>query len=246
MNNETNETKEQRRREDIVTRIQRLLALGDKNRNNSPEEAELAASMAAKLMAEHRIEQLELEAAGEEEAEPLVDLDLHEAENLKRKVSWKSYLAGAISQANGCRCVSSQRNGKKQLLVLGRVSNVQAVHYLYGYLVREVDQIAAREARGKGRAWANSFRMGMVSAIWERLDAERKAREAAFAPQTTALVKRDDQAVDDFVNRRFPRLSKSRSQFSGGGFAAGERAGNRVNLNGGKGLGAPAPKLKGR
>ena len=237
-------------RDDIITRVQRLLALGDKNRNNSSAEAELAASMAAKLMAEHRLERLDLDAEGDE-SQPLVDLDLHPEQTMRRVASWKSTLAGGIAGVNGCRIVntfdwSPETGSTRKLVVLGRRSNAEAVHYLYRYLVREVDRVCRREARGRGSRYANAFRLGMVRRICHRLQQEHQARQRGMSAQTTALVRQDDEAVSAFVDSKFGDLKAAPPArcSSAMGLCAGIAAGGCVNLGGGKGLDSPAPRLK--
>lgn len=238
-------------RESIISKITRLLALADKGRNNSTHEAEAAAALAAKLMREHRIEGLELVADGETEAEPMETVDLYDGEGPKKRVSWKSVLAGGLSRANGCRTVNAWRGGwrdpRRTLLILGRRDSVQAVGYLYSYLVREVEAVTKRASKGLGRAYANSFRLGMASRIASRVQEAARDHEVQQTTETTALVRRDDLALKDYTKTAFPNLQKSPIAHSSGfGYGDGQAAGGRVNLQGGKGLGAPATQVKGR
>lgn len=114
---------------------------------------------------------------------------------------------------------------------------------------REYERRIASLPTPTRRKWMHAFRQGCVTTIGARLRAQRKASEEALrrrAPQSTALVLASDQAVDNFVEKTYPRTSSGSPRYISdqSAFAAGRDAGSQISLGGGgKGLQAPAPKL---
>ena len=98
------------------------------------------------------------------------------------------------------------------------------------------------------RKWMTAFRLGCVNTIGSRLRAQRAASEEAFrrkAPASTALVLASDAAVDNFVDKKYPKLGSgpARQISSASAFAAGQAAGASVSLSSSGQLSRPAPKL---
>lgn len=113
---------------------------------------------------------------------------------------------------------------------------------------REYERRCAALPTPTRRKWMHAFRQGCVSTIGTRLRAQRKASEEAFrrrAPKSTALVLASDQAVDNFVEKTYPRLGSGATRYisDASAYAAGRDAGSQISLGGGHGLRAPAPKL---
>lgn len=229
----------------ILDKIRKLLALSE--RNNSPEEAAAAAALAADMLFEHKLSMADVETPDEYE-DSLGSIDFQCAGAV-----WKTSLVHGVSRAFYCRgCTVAKRdpetNGQKIVRIVGKLSDVQSASYMAAYLINEIDQLAKQHA-GNGRRWTNSFKVGAVSTVLNRLDEQKKAQEVkvAAAPAGTALVLRNDAvAVQHYFRQLFPRtVSGSRMRAtSGDGFSAGKEAGAGISLGGGKGLGAQAKQLR--
>jgi len=244
----------------IIDRIRKLLALA--SNNPSPAEAASAAAMAQRLAFEAKLELASIEVDDEApDAEPVTEETLLETH---QRVNWASQLVSGIASANGCRTVYTwgilRGKRSRKLNILGRRTDVQTVAYLYGYLRGEIERLCKaglQEQRQSlslrlpisPRAWGNAFRLAAAATVVERLQRQRREDEAAMHQRTnadacTAMVRRDQAAVTAVVKERYPRLrsAPAATYTSSSGYAAGRRAGERISLRGGKGLGK-APGL---
>ena len=87
-----------------------------------------------------------------------------------------------------------------------------------------------RDRRVHGRTWRNSFQLGAVGWLAQRLDARRaQAGETAGNSRALVLVK---TAVDGEIERRHPNLESSgyRPSVARNAYEAGSRAGKHVDL----------------
>lgn len=182
--------------EEALKRVTKLLKLANRADAN---EAAAATKQAQKIMRRYNIEaaaaQLEEQAPDEPVGEhPPLDV-------LGPKGSaWKSWLAGALAEANGCRVLLRQRRSatgvrygriqtevaEQSITVIGRATDVRTVRYLYQLVSREIDRIAKRECKGLGRTYANNFRIGCVERIKERLDEARAEVRSELYQEATA------------------------------------------------------------
>jgi len=170
---------------EILEKVKKLLALGQ---SENEHEAALAVARAQALMEKHSISEAMLQLDGaepEEEIQPWAD------PLFAGKVgSWRYRLGDVLAEANGVKVYKSG----KSLKVIGRASDVQAVRYLFGFCLREIDRIAKARAAGNGRTWANNFRIGCVDAIREAIKKEREAQREQMrgaVADANALVKLD-------------------------------------------------------
>ena len=98
-----------------------------------------------------------------------------------------------------------------------------------------------------GVAWKNSWKLGCALTIAGRLEERRNQimRDVGGAnPHAMVLVKKDDAAVAAVMSSLHLRTAKPYRIGRNDGFGAGKEAGRNINLDGGKGLGAPAKQLK--
>lgn len=237
--------------EAAVDRVRKLLALSESGNAN---EAAAAAAAAQRLMEQHGIDAAMLDV--DEDAEPDEPVDEHHVGDEGRRVAmWRNALSYALASANGCKSVlRKQRRGPTKLVLIGRASDAAVVRYMYQYLTSEIDRLCDAEAHSRGRAgktWRNSFRLGAVDVITERLEeAKQAARDErrAEAGGGAALVR-----VDKAIARLDARLSEAEAwakhnlRLRKGGrsrwrqdpeaYAAGGEAGKRIRLDrGGPGL----------
>ncbi len=196
-------------REKLIDRVRKLLELGDVSRNNSVEEAATAASLAQRLMIEHKISMTEIDI----DEDPIIDVDVMAGEKTVNVITWKLKLLNGIANNCFCRVVySSARRRtlicslegalselppkKGQLRVLGKKDDVDLVVYLYKYLGSEINRLCEIEvefacggtrSRNK-RCWRSSFRLGAVYRISCRLEEQRLRKEEELRQQSTVSV----------------------------------------------------------
>jgi Protein of unknown function (DUF2786) len=226
----------------IEDRIRKLLALADSPNEN---EAAAAAEKAQALMLRYGIGVAAVAAAGGER----VAVDEHV---LDGKVDpWRRMLAAAVACAAGGRVVwAPGGNGRSRgkIFFYGPAGAVGGMVELYRYLEAQLVVISAaatasrRERRVHGRTWRNSFLLGAVARIGQRLDA-RHAETAEAGENSLALVL-VKTAVDREIERRHPELASSgyRASVARGGYEAGSDAGKHIDL-GDRRLGHRSPPL---
>jgi hypothetical protein len=210
----------------IRERIRKLLALGD-----SPEEHEAAAALrlAQRLMERHAID--EASARG---CDPAA-LGAHGETRFDftpRIPRWRRTLLEAIGRAHGC--IVYKHAGV--LRYAGRERDRAQVAALYSELALVVEGLASRNAMGLGRAYADSYRRGVVATLAREIraaQAEARAEAAAAGAQQSALVAVDGREgeAEAWAHAQYPgawRQVTPRPASRGDAFAAGKRDGSGV------------------
>jgi hypothetical protein len=234
--------------ENIVSKVQKLLRLSTANSNAA--EAASAAAKAQGLIDEHNLTaaMLALDDAAPEVDEPIIDFQTSGAplDSQKQQQRWRGVLALTVAKLNGCRVY---RSGGALALV-GRPTDAETVRYLYGYLSREVERLAAQQV-GMGRTWRNNFRLGVVDTINGKLHEQRRqfestahatAREAgsvALMRMDQAMAKIDARgsSVDAWLksNLKLRAGHSSRTSYDRSAREAGKQAGQSINVGGARG-----------
>ena len=247
---------------DIVARVRKLLELAANN--NSPEEAAQATARAQELMFKYSIGEADLEVIEtEREAEPVENNIIHD-EGKKRDV-WKSSLATVLANAFGCKCYFSTEGGFR-LHVVGIRSATQTVAYLFGYIQLEIGRLSDEawkahksETKQSVKTWKNSFRLGAVNTISNRLAEQTRAQNAviveikrkAAGGQTPglSLYQADQERVETEYKTLRQKLGlrsvRSRQRTNMSAYSRGADAGSGLSLGGGRGLGASKTRLEG-
>jgi hypothetical protein len=169
----------------IIAKIRKLLAL---SRSADVHEAAAAAAKAQELLSRHQIDGAMLEVP-EPGAAPAPDVPVEERVVFRfrgAKVdTWLLSLLGSVCAVNGCR--SFYRRGWDRVPAtytgVGVPDDLAACSFLAEYLSGEVERLAeagqaADRYRAKGRTWLNSFRLGAVAEIVERLHVAKRATRA--------------------------------------------------------------------
>lgn len=232
--------------EAVISRVKKLLDKAEGTDNEH--EAAQAAVRARDLMAAYHLEQAEVEAfGGQVEPDPIVE-EIG-ADIGVRRIPWKHSIASAVARLNGCHVWSHSSfdpAGKRRtgLRFYGRRGDVQAAHYTVGYLWSEVERItkeAARAARTRGdRRWCNSFRMGVVARLSERVNAIVGDREQALkqgvgsGSKALVVLARHQQEVEEGYQAvrkaKKMRLMGSSTRLVRDGYDSGRAAGDSVHL----------------
>ena len=241
--------------EQAIAKAQKLIRVAN---STNAHEAATAAQLAQEILARYDIDAAALANDAddiaphiEEPIEKLRDFDTSSA----RLATWKSMLATRIGRVNACQVFSFGSN----LGIVGRASDVAKVRYLYAVLCGEVDRLTATLARGKGRGYANSFRIGCVEGIGDKMDEARANVAAAMrAENTGAALARIDKALArlEEKDRELARWLRDNTNFSNrsrsagssaNGRSAGYAAGQSVNVGGGNrlALGSGARRIEG-
>lgn len=185
----------------IISRLQKILAL-----TTSPVEgeAQAAAGMLAKLLADHNLSIADLESKGHKVA-PGVKRAAHDLG--KAAFTWKLNLAEAIAKHYFCHPMVDRVS--KEVHFVGRPDNVESLLMLYGWVIDQIRRIASDERKTHQATtgehidplrWQVNFGVGAVERLEDRLDemAAARANEAS-----TALVIHHASEISDWLEDQF-------------------------------------------
>ena len=172
-------------KEDILRKIKDLLALGDKSRNNSDEEAQAAMLMAQKLMAKYDI-------SAEEISEPEQEQYSHEMCEHKWDYAYRIPLAHILGENFRCMVYS---HGKK-VVFMGHPSDAKickaTFEFAYNFIMKKGSALYNKRysmgypTKGVFNSYAHGFLVGLKKAF----DVQCKAL-AIVTPQ---------DVIDEFNN----------------------------------------------
>ena len=171
-------------REDALDLIQKLFNLGDKGRNNSDQEAELAILKAQKLMAKYDISIEEVE----EEKEPEY---AHEMCEHKWNYAYRFPLALVLAKNFRCELYESRKSivfmGRKVDAAIGR----QTIEFAYKYIMKRGNQEYNRryEMGYATRGVFNSYAQGFIIGLKKSLDEQCVALAIVTPPDVKATFK---------------------------------------------------------
>ncbi|WP_234326966.1 DUF2786 domain-containing protein [Streptomyces sp. NRRL WC-3742] len=231
----------------MLARIRALLAKAEST--EFPEEAEALTAKAQQLMAQHSIDDALLAAAGTGGGRDVPAAVRIGVDNPYEGP--KTMLLDAVAAANRCRVVWAKEFGF--CTVIGFDGDLDGVELLYTSLLVQATHAlnkAGSRKDSRSKAFRHSFLVAYAARIRERLTAatERATRAAAAGRHLRedgteeqllpderllpALAARSE-AVDEQVDRLFPKLVSQRVRVSdGGGWAAGRAAADRAALHG--------------
>jgi len=243
----------------IIAKIKKILALS-KN-NDSIEEAASALARAQALMTKYRIDQAMVDALDDNiiAKENIIEAVVYgvEGDDGSSKIhSWKTDLAEAIADVNGCTTFYTSGTNIK---VIGRETDVLVVSYLFSYVMDQIERMCKaasklrRETimgwnRSRGRKYANNFKLGAVNTVSERLRAGIKALRteqymlAQASTDVTALARLDtalatldarQQQATDEMKRLHPKLRTVTHKYrpDPSGWKDGCKAGKDIDLD---------------
>lgn len=221
----------------MLGRIRALLAKAEST--EYPEEAEALTAKAQQLMARHSIDEALL-AVGAPAKDAPAALRIGVDNPYEGP---KTMLLDAVAAANRCRVVWAKEFGF--CTIIGFDSDLDAVEVLYTSLLVQATAAMNREGSRKHRdgaprtkAFRQSFLVAYAARIRERLTAatEQATSEAAAGravEQLLPALRARDEAVNDAVDKLFPKLVSQRVRISDGdGWVAGRAAADRAALNG--------------
>jgi hypothetical protein len=228
-------------KENIIEKIQKLLALADESRGGTEAERELATKRAHELMLKHNIDSFSVSDQSAPGGVNDEELFVKGAMNL-----WKGPLYAAV----GSVCFVDTvywKLGKHETkwMLVGRADNVSFVRTLCEHLIPWLEQeckdavrIARDEHESNGmklnpRAFKRSFMESATYRIRSRLHAQRAAKGVG-----EELVVHEGAANQDYIAIKVgkPRKSRRRGSQNLAGHTAGREAGNRADLSPGRKL----------
>lgn len=185
-----------RTREDVICKIQKLLNLADKSRNNSDAEAAEALLAAQRLMAKYDIEIAQLD---DMDTDPIESEACQHADNLGYRVRLARVIAKNFKVRTYMRGNTVMFYGYKTDTKSAKCAFEFAYRYIYRVGNRICDGIRKNGQSAKGVF--NSYALGFIQGIDE-----------AFAVQCKALL----IVVPAEVNAAYSDMSEKWAAYSGG------------------------------
>lgn len=241
-------------KQEAIAKAAKLLRLAT---SSNPHEAALAASRAQEIIDKHNLSMGDVNNTEQqtEDNEPIVNFgqDYLDASGPGSPTcTYKVKLCSGIARANQCRIILYAGRG---ISIIGRPGDVATVRYFTSWLTQEIINLVKRDCLGRSDAYKNAYRVGAVITIVEKVraqfDATVQAAKQEQAGNNLALVRINNAVarlerraadVDKFIETTM-KLGKARAggSFSDhGGFAAGRKAAQTINIGARKAVGRGA------
>lgn len=153
--------------EDVIRKVQKLLALSDTDRNPSEAEAIAASMQVQKLLAKYNLEIADV--TGEEKREEIEQVIADVGTGKK----WKYTLANVVAESYCCKCYYK---GSEMIIFYGYKSDSLIARRVFMYLFKVGNSLAAKyvKARKENGEWSmagvyNSFCRGFCSGVQAEL-----------------------------------------------------------------------------
>jgi hypothetical protein len=210
----------------VIEKVRKLRAL---SQSDNLHEAAAAASAAERLIQEHSLSEAALHVDASDEPVGSDDVDLPGAQIAR----WQSNLLWHLSKAYqiaGVFGVVRDALGRRahRYKAHGRPQDLATLAYQYAYFTVEVERLAQKIGRGRGRTFLNSFRLGAVAAIGESLASVQTETRAAASSSALVVVDRRAELAKDALRRACPNIRTSKggaSAINGSAYALGKQAG---------------------
>lgn len=220
----------------LLARVRKLLAKAE-DAAVTPAEAQALTAKAAELMAKYGIDRALLAAERPETDRPadrVIDVD-----NPWARV--QAHLLCGLASATRCQCVILPRAGAgSRIHVFGFASDIERTDVLYTSLLVQMWQgLTAAEVPGwsrNPRAWRRSWLLGFAGAVVSRVRAAehqaacQAATPAAGGARAAVVLADRRQVIRSNVEQVYPNTRKSRTTYSGSGYAAGYTEGQRADI----------------
>lgn len=183
--------------ERIIERIKKCLALAGNNPNEA--EATAAALQAQKLMAKYNVELADIEDEIVKEEIKIASADVGTG------MAWKFQLAGIIANNFKCRTFSY---GTKIIAFYGHETDSLIAKEVFTFLLKRGHNLAlserakVRKSTGSGDGVYNSFVLGFLAGVREKLEAQSTAL-LIVVPQEVK------EGFDDFIKGAKSRSTKN-------------------------------------
>ena len=237
---------------DLLDRVRKLLAQAE-DEGTTAAEAEAFTARASELMARYGIDRALLGATRPETDKP-------GDKTFPLDNPWAAIKGHMIARLGGAlRCqvvlVKKDDDGSRSARVFGYQSDIERTEVLYTSLqVQMVRALAVQPAPAGGytgiKAWRRSWMLGYITAVVARVRAAEESAEqsatsagetAGSGGKSTALVLADRSlTVRRRVQAAYPHLRRTKVTYTGNGYAAGHREGQKADIGGAKLRSRPA------
>lgn len=237
------------KKEAIISKIMKLMELGNEEKNTNPHEREAASRMAAKLMADYSIDFIDLKN-NKIKDDPFITITIDGS--AEQRVDYEGSLAHNIAKAFDCKMINQTGYDHIwRLIFVGSKHDLEIAIYFFKFLRRTLYAMSSMNVTRESLKQSNpylgrkitakyieearrNYCFGLVQTISERLEELYKKKEE-FIPadcRDLVVVRKDD--LDKFLKSQFPNLRHIRAtSLKGdvGAYKKGLADGKNVNLS---------------
>jgi hypothetical protein len=224
----------------LLDRVRKLLAKAEAE-GVTPEEAQALTAKAAELMAKYGIDRALLAAQRPETDQPASRMvDIY---NPWARV--QAHLLCGLASAMRCQCILLPSGEGQRVHMFGYASDLERTDVLYtSVLVQMWHGLIATSVPARAssvRAWRRSWLLGFAAAVTARVQAAEEGAEAAAVaapagPHANAALVLADRSlvIRRNVAAAYPVTRTARLTYTGSGFGAGYKQGERADLGTGR------------
>lgn len=207
-------------RDEVLDKIRKLYALAG---STNPNEASAALAAADALVQKYRVEQAEL---GER---PKFSLGSDIVES-RRAHLWRLIILGSLCSRYACHGIRYHDG----IRLWGAEDDVAIVRVLYDRICIQVDALASRNAAGKGRLFAASYRTGIADTVSNMLEVPAVGPRMGLGATSTALARLETKGERSYAALRetmaIEKFRPPESHIDPGALEAGRKDGKHVHL----------------
>lgn len=229
--------------DDVMRKLRKLKALYEGAKAiNSEGEAQNAARVIQKLLTEYN---LSLEQIGvEPEKDPILKENVSGFTYTSIGGDWEMYLTSVLCRHNFCRCLLY--GTIRKLVIVGKRENIETVKWLRDMLSERYVKFSKEKYKEYVASCVychpmskDRYRRGYLKGCAAGLDAklteeeERdKKQDADFGTRVTALVVRNNAAIDEFIAKEWGELRRGRRSrgCASGAFNEGFEEGKKTEI----------------
>lgn len=210
--------------DNVIKKINKLLALSDQSRNNSENEAIAASLQVQRLLAKYNLSMADVTGERKEEE---VEQSIADVGNGRK---WKYTLANVIANNFACK---NYIVGHEQIVFFGYKADIIAARRVFVYLFNVGDKLAKqyakkfREEQGAADGVYNSFCLGFIAGVKKELDKQCVALSIVVQPK---VQERWEQFTAALPTMKNSGIKANNVEAYKEGFVEGKRALNAQYL----------------
>ena len=219
-----------------LDRIKKLLNLANCD-GAAPNEADVARSLAERLMAAAGLTERDVEMTPE--GDILASFGTT-SENIGRKnaVRWMGVVAMAVCRITGAYCHWDSADGQKNLTWVGTEAQRETAIELFDWVCKQIERLSNQAKKsavisGSPKSWLNAYRAGVAASISEQAREMKKAAPISSPSgneKALSVSSKLADALSVYKKTKHLRGSGKYQVGNSGAYAAGQNDGNSVRL----------------
>lgn len=213
----------------LLNKIKNLLSLAENNSN--VHEADNAMQKAQALLQEYNLSLSAVQGFTTDNDGITEEMIYNGGKN---NTQWELSLANVVAMNNFCKVISFRKTGYK---IYGKSTDIELVVYMINNYNSQLQRIYKTQILPKkhpsahGKSYANSFYIGAVSGLADKLDQGKKEFESK--PGGTELIIYNENAISDYIEDSGIKTTHAHSSYkrNHSAYEDGYKIGSNLELN---------------